>query len=176
MSMPGSRKERRRRTASGQARTAAYLERSSVYVNAPQSQNSHPARTMIGITAPSVEPTPPGNAVPGNAWERAVVRPGRSGVKPVAQGAGILSVPGCLLLSGHPVVGIVLFCATAAIYSAVLLVALFGPPEISRRGFRLLGIAEDPTADSRDRTPPAPNHSQGAYVCNPPIVIDSDGS
>jgi hypothetical protein len=79
-----------------------------------------------------------------------------------------------LLLSGYPVVGIVLFCVAAAIYSAVLLVALFGPPEISRRGFRLLGIAEDPAAVSHDRTPLA--SSQGTYVCNPPIVIDSDGS
>ena len=116
-----------------------------MYVNAPQSQNSHPAGTITGITAPSVEPTLPGSAVPGNACEKAVVRPGRSGVKPVAQGAGVLSVPGCLLLSGYPVVGIVLFCVAAAIYSAVLLVALFGPPEISRRGFRLLGIADNPS-------------------------------
>ena len=145
MSIPGSRKERRRRAAAGKATAAAYFERSSVYVNAPQSQNSHPARTITGITAPSVEPALPGSAVPGNAWEKAVVRPGRSGVKPVAQGAGVLSVPGCLLLSGYPVVGIVLFCVAAAIYSAALLVALFGPPEISRRGFRLLGMADDPS-------------------------------
>ena len=61
MSIPGSRKERRRRAAPGKATTAAYLERSSVYVNAPQSQNSHPARTITGITAPSVEPTLPGS-------------------------------------------------------------------------------------------------------------------
>jgi hypothetical protein len=58
------------------------------YVNAPQSQNSHPARTITGITAPSVEPTLPGSAVPGNAWEKAVVRPVRSGAKPAAQLAG----------------------------------------------------------------------------------------
>lgn len=92
MSMPGSRKERRRRAAHGKAPTASYLERSSVYVNAPQSQNSHPARTMIGITAPSVEPTLPGSAVPSNAWEKAVARRGWSDVKPVAKGAGVQAV------------------------------------------------------------------------------------
>jgi hypothetical protein len=174
MSVSGSGKERRRRAVPGKA-TTAYLERPSVYVNAPQSQNSHPGRTTTGITATSVEPILPGSSAPSTAWGKVVALPGRPGVKPFAQSAGVLSVPGCLLLSGYPVVGIVLFCVAAAIYSSILLVALFGPPEISRRGFRLLGIAEEPGC-RHDRTPPASSHSQGTYVRNPPIVVHSDGS
>jgi hypothetical protein len=155
VSVPGSRKGHRRPSTSGKEANAAGLERSSAYVNAAQSLNSHSARPMIGITAPSGEPTLPGGPVPCNAWGKVVTRASWSGVRPVAQGAGILSVPGSLILSGHPVVGIVLFSIASAIYSVVLLAALFGPPEISRRGFRLLGIAEDPTGIGRDRTPPA---------------------
>lgn len=144
MSVPESGKECRWRVVPDKA-TTTELERSGVYVNAQQLQNSQSAQALAGQTASSAESFRPGSTIPGNAWEKAVVRPSRPGVKPFVQGAGVLSVPGCLMLSGYPVVGVVLFCVASAIYSAVLLVALFGPPEISRRGFRLLGMAEEPS-------------------------------
>jgi hypothetical protein len=103
----------------------------------PQLQNSQPTRAITGTTAPLSEPIRPDSTILGDAWQKAVVRPSRLDVKPFAQGAGVLSVTGCLMLSGYPIVGIVLFCVASAIYSVVLLVALFGAPEISRRAFRL---------------------------------------
>lgn len=142
MSVAGAGEERRDLAVHGMA-TTAELERSDVYVNTPQLQNSQPTRATTGTTAPLSEPIRPGNTIPGDVRQRAVVRPSRPGVKPFVQGAGVLSIPGCLMLSGYAIVGIILFCVASAIYSVVLLVALFGTPEISRRAFRLLGVAEE---------------------------------
>lgn len=102
-------------------------------------------------------------------------RSGRPGVRPVVQGVGVLSVPGGLVLSGHPVAGIVFFSMAAACYGLVLLSALFGSPEISRRGFRLLGMAEGPTGNGRGQISPLRGHGRVARVCNPPVVIAGDG-
>jgi hypothetical protein len=89
----------------------------------------------------------PTGAGPGGNGGRGSARLGGHGVRPVVQGVGILSVPGGLVLSGHPEAGVVFFSLAAGFYGLVLLSALFGSAEISRRGFRLLGIAEDATGE-----------------------------
>jgi hypothetical protein len=72
------------------------------------------------------------------------------GVRPVVQGVGILSVPGGLVLSGHPVVGVIGLFIAMGLYGLVLLCALFGTAEISRRGFLLLGVAGNATGRPRE--------------------------
>jgi hypothetical protein len=58
------------------------------------------------------------------------------------------------VLFGHPTAAIVFFSLAAACYGLVLLSALFGSTEISRRGFRLLGMAENPTENGRGQVSP----------------------
>lgn len=102
-------------------------------------------------------------------------RAGRPAIRPVVQGVGVLSVPGGLVLSGHPIAGIVFFSLAATCYGLVLLSALFGSPEISRRGFLLLGISKVFTEDGRGQISRPRGHGRVARARNPPVVIASDG-
>ena len=140
-----------------------------MYVHPPEPVDSRPVCSMSRLAVGSGEFPALVGADPDNAGRRAVARLGRSGVKSVTQGMGVLSVPGGLVLSGHPAAGIVFFSIAAGSYGLILLSALFGSTEISRRGFRLLGRAENPTENSRD-------HSEDTHVRNPSVVIAGDGS
>lgn len=179
MSAPGSRRGRRDSASPGQA-PRAVSELSGACAHRPRPLRCCQACVTAGLAADlAIGSCAPAGVGSGGNGGREPVRLGAPGVRPVVQGVGILSVPGGLVLSGHPGVGVVFLSLAAGFYGLVLLSALFGSAEISRRGFRLLGMAEDVTRSSRGQVSPLTGHvhgSRGTCLCNRPVVIVSDVS
>ena len=173
LSVLGPGRRRGRLARSGEAPTAVFPGCPSAYAKASP-VSSCPVRAMIEITQSGGPPRLDAR-LPVDSESKAAAPTGWFYAKPIAQGAGILSVPGGgLVLSGHPAVGVMLFCVAAGLYGVAVLAALFGPREISRRAFRLLGAAEGSRRVGDDRVPPTVDHGRAAHMCNPPIVVDDD--